>query len=141
MGKVTSKGTTLKVKIASVYVPVAQLISLGGPEDEVQDTETPTLDQVGNEIAHDVTGWVEPGTVDFEIYWDPVLEVHQTLMAFKATPQVADWQNLYPVGTPMSYSAILKKLSPAAGVGEMLKASGSMQLTGLATYPDAEEEE
>ncbi|HWL09551.1 MAG TPA: phage tail tube protein [Planctomicrobium sp.] len=139
MSKRSSKGTTLKIEIASVYTSVAQLISLNGPGPEVQDTETPTLDQVGNEIAHDVTGWVEPGTSDFEIYWDPLLTTHQTLTSLLGAPAVKNWQNQYPVGTPMSYSAILKSLTPAAGVGEMLKASGSMQLTGLATYPEAPE--
>ena len=137
MAKVTSKGTLLKVDIASTLTTVAQLLSCNGPSVEVQEVETPTLDASGASIPHSLTGWVQPGTVEFEIYWDPVLAVHLALTALLTTPAETDFSITYAAGTAMEFTGILKTLSPATAVGEFLKASGSIQLTGLATYPAA----
>lgn len=131
--KRSSKGCLLKLSIAGVYTTIAHMISLNGPSPEVEETATPTLDQPGAGIPHDITGWVEPGTSDFEIYWDPLLAVHQALMALRTAPAVKQWQQAWPVGAATNYDGILKSLGPSAGTGEMLKASGNIQLADLPT--------
>ena len=131
MAKRSSKGSLLKLSIASIYTPVTHIISLNGPNSEVQEAETPTLDQTGAGIPHDITGWVEPGTSDFEAYWDPLLAIHQALKALLIVPAVKQWQQVYPVGSAITYDGILKSFGTSAAAGEMLKASGSIQLSDL----------
>lgn len=132
MAKRSSKGALLKLSIASVYTTISQCISVNGPAHEVEEQATPTLDG-GAAISHDITGWVEPGTADFEVYWDPLLPVHQALTALTRSPAVKQWQQVWSVGDPVSYEGILKTFSPSASAGEMLKSSGSIQLTTLSS--------
>jgi hypothetical protein len=93
MSTFKSKGTVLKVDVAAVLTPIAQLVELTPPGQESIDVEAPTLDQTGAGIPREMTGYVDASALDCLIYWDPALAVQAILntnvsTAVKTTAQI-----------------------------------------------------
>jgi hypothetical protein len=137
MSKIVSKGQRLQLSVASVFTTVAQLDRITGPDHEVIDVEVPTLDQADNSIEHDTTGYTEPGTVDFSGFIDPALAIHQqfTDEAVSPTHGGRSFKIIYSDNTEVPFTAIPKKFTPAAEVGNLVRVDGQLQLTKIATYP------
>src|SRR5688572_12231797 len=89
MAIIRSKGTILKIEIASTLTAVAQLISLDLPEGAAETFEADTLDNANAGIPHKPTGRTEGGSVGFEGFLDPVLASFQALTDLLTTPVLA----------------------------------------------------
>ena len=136
MAKVVSKGTQLQLTIAQVLTTIAQVISLDGPGAEVETYEATALDSgVGKE--HKPTGYADGGEVSGDLLFDPVLATHQALTDLITTPAVKAWKHIFADtgSTEWPYNGTLTGFSPTADMADGLKASFSIKLDGLATYP------
>ena len=137
MAIVKSKGTTLKQKLSSVYTTVAQVISLDLPEAEVETFEADYLDQSGAGIPYEQTGRVEGGSCGFEIFYDPALAGHKALTELIRVPQDEDWQILFVDGSSSTWTFTGAGFSfgGTVALSDGLKATGSIKLSGIPTYP------
>ena len=132
-----AKGSKIQMDIGSAWTTISHVDRFSGPDAEGQDVETPTLDQSGNGIPHDYTGYTQPGGMDFDYYFDPDLAVHQELTDELANPTQGgrDFRIVWSDGTTWPLTALVKKATPSGNVGEFLRGAGGLQLTDLCDYP------
>lgn len=78
MAKLKVKGTVLEQGSGTTYTAVAQVtsFSITGVETETYDSRT--LDGTAG-VEYDGTGFVEGGSVTFDLLWDPALSGHQAI--------------------------------------------------------------
>jgi hypothetical protein len=129
------KGTKLQHEVATVLTDIAQLISLDGPDAEVETFEADTLDNANAGIPMKPTGRSAGGSVSFEMFLDPALAGHQLLTDRITTPVSDSWAIVFSDATAWPFEGILKSLSPTVDLADGLKASGEVELDGIVTYP------
>lgn len=143
MAKIPSKGTALKVDIATVYTTVAQVISLNGPDAEVQTFNGTSLDG-GVGMPKIPTGYVDGGTVSGELFFDPVAATHQQLTDDITNPIRSSGAELdrgyklvWPdsAATEWAFDGVVKRFGPSATLQDGLKASFAVEVNGIVTYP------
>ena len=137
MTVVISKGTVLQQELSMVFTAVAQVISLKQTGAESETFESTTLDTPGSGKTYATTGYVEPGSVDFELFYDPQLSGHQAMTDLLTTPADQNWKLIFAdSGTteyPFTGAGISFDVDVAMADG--LKGSGSIKLDGLGTWP------
>ena len=135
--KVKCKGTLLQAEIAGVFTSIAQLIDLDGPEADVETFDSTTLDTVGAGKECEVTGYADPGEVKFNYFLDPVLAVHKFLTSLITTPAKINWKLIFADdgATEWPFAGIFTGGGPKVDMGDGLKSSGGVKLSGLVTYP------
>lgn len=137
MAKVVSKGTVLQQELSMVFTAVAQVISLEQSGAESETFECTTLDTTGAGKEYGSTGYTEPGSVNFEIFYDPALAGHQAISDLLVTPAAQNWKLIFAdTGTseyPFTGAGISFDVTVAMNDG--LKASGAIKLNGLGTWP------
>lgn len=137
MAKIQSKGTLLKLSIATVYTSIASLVELDPPEAEVETYQATDFSSGVGHI-HLTTGYVEGGTCSGTVWFDPVAATHQAITDLITTPtDGSQWKIVWADGasTELVFAGVTKKFKPMAKMNEGLKASFSVQLSGIATYP------
>lgn len=138
MSKIRTKGTALKMEIGTVFTAIAQVISLDGPEADAQTTEVDTLDNATAGIPYMSTGRTEPGEISGELFFDPVLAGHRALTDLLTTPAEQHYKLVFAdaLSTEWPFTgAGLKGPGPKVALGDGLKASFSVKLADLVTYP------
>lgn len=139
MAIVRSKGTLLKMTIASVLTTIAQVMSLDLPEAENETFEADYLDNPDAGVPYKATGRTEGGEVGFEAFFDPVLASHQALTDLLTTPAAAGTVcNVVfadAAATVWPFTAAGVSLGVAVALKDGLKAKGKMKLDGLVDYP------
>jgi hypothetical protein len=137
MAFVKSKGTVLKQYISTVYTAVAQVISLDGPGMKSETYEANTLDNANAGIPKKPTGNTDGGDLSGELFLDPALAGHKSLLALLTTPAVQLWQVVYADtgATTWPFAGGGFSLSPAVSLKDGLKAKFSITLDGLPTFP------
>ncbi len=136
MAKLKSKGTVLQESISSGFTAVAQIQSLTSPAAEVGTYDATCLDSgVGRE--HNITGYVEGGSVSGTLFFDPALAGHQSFTDKLTTPTHATlWKIIWPDTTEWPFGGPLKKFGPVkAGLNDGLMADFEIKVNGLVTYP------
>jgi hypothetical protein len=78
MAKLKVKGTIIEQATGTTYAAIAQVTSfnISGIETETYDSRT--LDGTAG-IEYDPTGYVEGGSVTFDLLYDPALNGHQAI--------------------------------------------------------------
>jgi len=78
MAKLKVKGTVIEQASGTTYTAVAQVtgFSISGIETETYDSRT--LDGTAG-VEYDPTGFVEGGSVTFDLLYDPALAGHQSI--------------------------------------------------------------
>jgi len=78
MAKLKVKGTVIEQASGTTYTAVAQVtgFSISGIETETYDSRT--LDGTAG-VEYDPTGYVEGGSVTFDLLYDPALAGHQAI--------------------------------------------------------------
>lgn len=135
MTVIVSKGSKLQHEIASTLTDIAQIISIDGPDAEVETFEADHLGNTNPGIPMKPTGRVAGGSVGFEMFFDPALAGHQDLTDQLLTPAVTNWATVFSDATAWPFAGTLKSLAPAVDLADGLKASGEIELDGLVTYP------
>lgn len=136
MAKNKSKGTVIKLEIATVFTTIAGVQSLDGPDPEVGTFNATALDSgVGEEVKP--TGYVKGGTVSGKLFFDPVAATLQALTDLLLAPAVVAWKIVWSdaAATEWPFNGILKKVKPAAEISNGLLADFEIELDGLVTYP------
>ena len=137
MAKVIVKGTVLNQTITTTLTAVAQVIEFGHDGAESETFDSTTIDTTGAGKEYDPTGYSEPGSVDFSLFYDPNLAGHQAITDELVTPATNTWSLVFAdAGTTTS-------TFKTAGVGfgftgamnDGLKADVSLKLSGLMNYP------
>lgn len=138
MSKYTSKAVVLQKSIASVFTTITQLESITYPDGKVEFLDVTDLaGGVGREKLP--SGYVDTQPCQFSGFLDPVGTTHKNLTADITAPPAAaqSWKILNPDGsaTAWPFSGWVANFVPRAKVGEPLRVDGSVQPTGLVTYP------
>jgi len=137
MAKIKSKGTTLKQEIASTLTTVAQLISLTLPECESETYESDTLDNTDAGIPYDPTGRSEGGSASAELFYDPALSGHQSLLSVITTPATTGWSITFAdtAASTWIFDGAGLSFGGTAAMNGGLKGSVGIKLDGLPTFP------
>lgn len=80
MAKLVGKGTVFNQYISTVYTAVAQIISITLPDVQSETYEADTLDNSDYGIPYEPTKRVEGGSFGMEVFLDPALAGHQSLI-------------------------------------------------------------
>ena len=136
MTKIKTKGTVLKMDILTVATAIVQVTNIEGPDAEVGTYDSTALDS-GAGMETDVTGYVNGGTVTFDVFFDPVAVTHQALTDNITTPAVVGWDLVFANAgtTTWPFDAVLTKFTPSVDMSDGLKASCECKLDGIVAYP------
>lgn len=142
MAIVRCKGTALKQMAPStLYVTIAQCLSLDLPDVVEETFEADTLDNSSAGIPHKSTGRVEGGSAGFELFLDPVLESHTELLAKLTTPLAIGSEESYKFvfadtgTTEWLFTGAGISIGGSVALGDGLKMTGSIKLDGIPTFP------
>lgn len=145
MAKVKVKGTALQAAIGSTsYTAIAQItgFSLTGQETETYDSRT--LDGSAG-VTYDPTGYVEGGSVSFDLLYDPALSGHQDLsdllvaahLATTGLPNDIGWKVVFAntSSTELSFTASGIGMEITGEASDGLRATVTLKVDGAPTYP------
>lgn len=130
MAKLVGKGTVLKQDIASVLTAVAQItdISLSGAGTETFDS-TDLSTTKWKEFAS--TGYANPGTANFGLFYDPALVGHQTITDEIGVTAAESWQIAYSnASSTQSFTAFVQDFGVNIVMNDAVKATVALQITG-----------
>lgn len=136
MAKIVGKGTVIQQEIASVYTPVAQVLSIDHSGSKSESYDATALDSgVGKE--RDLTGYAEGGTVKLEVFLDPALAGHQAITDLITVPAKCNWKTIFTDGA--NTQATFRSASVTAGfkvaMNDGTKASYDLEVDGLFGWP------
>lgn len=142
MAIVRCKGTALsQMAPSTLYVPMAQCISLDLPDVAEETFEADTLDNTAAGIPHKSTGRVEGGSAGFELFLDPVLESHTEFLAKLTTPLAIGSEESYKFvfadtgTTEWLFTGAGISIGGTVALGDGLKMTGTIKLDGIPTFP------
>lgn len=137
MTKIKSKGTALHQQIGGTFVALAQVISLDGPGMESETYEADTLDNANAGIPYEPTGRTEPGSLSGELFFDPTLQSHENFLWYLTNPEDESWKIIFADSgtTEWPFTGAGISFSPAVALNDGVKASFSIKLDGLPTFP------
>lgn len=140
--KRASFGTTLEVDESGTYQAIAHLEEVNSPDTEVQLTDNPDLDQANGWMTRMVTGIVDPGTQQFNGFFDPAAEGQDTLLSLRDAPATdptvdptgfkTKWAKSGAAGT-WTYTAFVTKFNVKAALADALKFTCTLALSGVIT--------
>ncbi len=124
------------------YTQVAGITAIGqlfGFDRSIIDTS-----DIAAEVKTFLAGQLDPGTLDFEFKFDPEEATHDedTGLMFTMTQRgLFSWVLLIPkstasgsVDTYMYFQAVTVNLSPAGAQDDIIRASCSLKISGLAVF-------
>jgi len=148
-----SKGSVLKIDVATVLTAVSEVISIDhdGAENEVisidhdgAENETfkfTNLNTTGAGHTYLSSGYTEPGNVNFELFFLPFNTGHQQITDHLTSPSttVADQLDgsitfADSLSTSMPFKIAGFSFGVSIAMDDGVKASVGMKLAGLATY-------
>lgn len=136
---VKSKGTVLNQTISGGLVAVAQVISIGMSGAKSGTFSSDSLDAaVGEPMSP--TGTSTGGEYSFEFFYDPALAGHKAIFDVVADPcTYADlaWQVIFADAglSEWDFASAGVGVDVSVALGDGLKGSATIQLTGLPTFP------
>ena len=134
MAKMNTKGAVIDQKIGVTLTPVAQIISFSHSGAEAETFDATTIDTTGAGKEHQITGYSEGGTLDFELYYDSELAGHQALTDDITTPAARDYSITLAGGSEMIFTAAGISFGFAGDMGDGIKGDVSLKLNSLMTY-------
>lgn len=135
MAKIKCKGTAIKQTISTTLTAIAQVIDFSHSGAEVETYDSTTLDG-GVGKTYDQTGYSEPGTFDFSLFFDPALAGHQALTDDVTTPvdRVYSIEFADAATTTCTFNAAGIGVGFTGAMNDGLKMDVSLKLDGLFTY-------
>jgi len=132
--KVPCKGSSLSQSVSAVYVPIALLksIDISGEKGETYDSTT--LDG-GQYKTKSRTGYVEPPTIKFDIFLDPVHASHTNFQDFVEGNADTNFKVIYADtgATSRIFNGVSGGLDVKIAMGDGLSASGEIVTSGAPT--------
>jgi len=136
MAKIKCKGTIIQQTISTTLTAVAQIVDFSHSGAEVETWDSTTLDG-GVGKTYEQTGFSEPGTFDFSLFFDPALAGHQAITDDITTPvdRVYAIKFADAATTTATFNAAGITFGFSGAMNDGLKADVSLKLDGLFTYP------
>ena len=133
------KGSVIKLDIATVLTPIAQVIGINLPDEEATDFENVTLDQAGVGVGREMDGYVNSSGFGAEVFFDPALAAHVALRTNITTPAKTTWQVALANADASTFDIVCAgtKLKLGIAARDGLKATLSGNSDGLATFTAA----
>ncbi len=137
MAVIKSKGTVLQLEISEVYTAVAGILDLSWGGAKATAFAHDTLDNANAEIPKMETGSTECGEISGNLFFDPVLAVHEALLDLLDTPDVYDWKLIFAddASTEWPFSSAGFGLGLTIALNDGVKAPFSIELAGLPDFP------
>lgn len=131
------KGTVLKQDISSTLTTVAQVISMSLSGTATETFEADTLDNANAGIPMKPTGRATGGTLSGEMFLDPALAGHKSLLSYITTPATRAMSITYAdTGeTAWTFTAASHGIDVTVALADGLKAAFNYTLDGLPSYP------
>jgi hypothetical protein len=136
-----SKGSVLKIDVATVLTAVSEVISIDHDGAENETFKFTTLSLVTSGHKYMSTGYTEPGNVNFELFFLPFNTGHQQITDHLTTPSVTEADQLDgsitfadSLSTSMPFKIAGFSFGVSIAMDDGVKASVGMKLTGLPTY-------
>lgn len=144
MAKLKVKGTVIEQASGTTYTAVAQVTGFNISGIETETYESRTLDGTAG-VEYDPTGYVEGGSVTFDLLYDPALTGHKNIMALATSAHMATTGLANPVNWKVKFantaSTELTFVSTGIGVditGEAsdgLRSSVTLKCNGCPVLP------
>jgi hypothetical protein len=136
MAQVICKGTVLKQTVGGVLTAVAQVIGFDISGMASESYEADTLDNPNAGIPKKPTGRADGGKVSGELFLDPALTGHKSLLALITTPALCVWNVVYAdTGhTTWAFTSADFSFDVTVALKEGLKGKFGMTLDGLPTF-------
>jgi hypothetical protein len=137
MAYLLSKGTILEQYISAAFVAVAQVESVSFSGAQSETMELRPLDASNAGVIHIPNGWVEGGSVTFNLIYDAALAGHQSITDVVNAPATTNWRLKHTDGSATATTFT----SGGIGFGEEINAttavrgSVTLKVTGLVTWP------
>ena len=136
-----SKGSVLKIDVATVLTAVSEVISIDHDGAENETFKYSTLDQSGAGHLYLGNGYSEPGNVNTELFWLPANAGHQQVTDSLTTPATTAANQLDGEitfadsgSTTMPFKIAGFSFGVSIAMDDGVKSSVGMKLTGLPTY-------
>ncbi len=135
MAKVVTKGTVLEYDVLVTPVAVGQIISMSHDGAEAGTWDGTSLDS-GPSRTHVGTGYSEPGSFAFEVFFDPVLANHKAVQALITTPAEQAWQITFADSgtTTQRFDSVGVGFGFDVDMDDGLKGSFTLKLKELMVY-------
>lgn len=134
MAKIKCKGTAIKQDLAGTFTAIAQVLSIDGPETEIETFDATSLDSgIGKEYQQ--TGYVEGGSLTFEMFWDPALAGHQNITDIIAAPADENWKLVFSDSTEWPFTSAGISITQTTKMNDGLKATVKLKVDGMITFP------
>ena len=116
------------------FTTIASAKTLSGPKADSNQIDTTTLDTAGGYETF-IMGLKKPGTVQFELVWDPQDAQHRGLLADYDGQTLRDFKIIWPdAGSEtFSFSAYVKSWEPKADPKNELTMTFDLQISGPVT--------
>jgi hypothetical protein len=110
------------------------------PPDEKVDTHDVSHFESPGGVKEKIAGMIDAGEATFDVNYNPaVYEIHQRIMALKASRAVANWKFSFPDGMETDiFPAFVSGFKPKLGPNDPLTATITLTLAGLnvRTFPE-----
>jgi predicted secreted protein len=117
-----------------VFTTIPSCKTLGGPKVDSTQIDTTTLDTAGGYETF-VMGLKKPGTVSFELVWDPQDATHRGLLTDFDNKTLRNFKIIWPDAGPESFTfaAYVKSWEPKASPQTELSITMELQISGAVT--------
>ena len=134
MAKRIGYGVTLETTTSTGVLSIAYIRSISGPNADINDVETTTLDSTGG-FRTFIAGLIDGGEVTAELIYDPSVESHKTLgTRFKART-LATYTITDPSTTAGSaFSAYVKSMGREIPLDDVITCSVGFKVSGNPGY-------
>lgn len=134
MAILKGKGTVLQQTISSVLTDVAQVLSVDLSGEGTSDFDSTDLSTSVWETRA-LTGYANPGTAKAELFFDPALAGHQSIVTLISTPATCVWKLKYSDSGPSSltYTSAGVQLDQKIVMKDGVKATLTMNRSGAPT--------
>jgi hypothetical protein len=136
-----SKGSVLKIDVATVLTAVSEVISIDHDGAENETFKYSTLDQSGAGHLYLSSGYTEPGNVNTELMFLPTNSGHQQVTDHLTTPSTTaatqlDGEITFADGssTTMPFKIAGFSFGVSIAMDDGVKASVGMKVSGVPTY-------
>ncbi len=136
-----SKGSVLKIDVATVLTAVSEVISIDHDGAENETFKFTTLDTSGSGHTYLSSGYTEPGNVNTELFFLPANAGHQQVTDHLTTPSTTAATQLDgsitfadTASTSMPFKIAGFSFGVSIAMDDGVKASVGMKLSGLPTY-------
>lgn len=130
MAKTIGYGVTLETTTSTGVVSIAYIRSISGPNADINDVDTTTLDSTGG-FRTFIAGLIDGGEVTCELMYDPSVESHKTLGTRFKSRSAATYTITHPSTTSTSaFTGYIKSMSREIPLDDVVTCTVGFKVSG-----------